>query len=313
MGQWNKLFQLPLKTESISLVVCGRMGLKQGEKRMSDNSEKKTLAPHFLIIAVIVVVIIAVLLWPSKETPAPAVEETQPVDTQPVVEEPDTFIPAPAPEPVEIEPVEEVAPLPEPVEPDPLDVSDEGLEKALSDISDSEDVNRLIVNEGLIQRFVVTVTNVANDQMAPAQQVPLAAPEQSFRIYRQADKEWIDAASYKRYTPYVAMLESFDNEALVTLFDKYKDEIQAKYDEIGDPGQPFSSVMVDAIDQLLDTPEVPVPVEVYSDSVAYKFADPKLENLSAPQKQLLRTGPDNMRRVKAKLRELKSLLVDNGY
>jgi hypothetical protein len=40
----------------------------------------------------------------------------------------------------------------------------------------------------------------------------------------------------------------------------------------------------------------------------YKFADRQLESLTAPQKQLLRTGPENMRRIKAKLRELKETL-----
>ncbi|MBU2978401.1 DUF3014 domain-containing protein [Alteromonas sp. C1M14] len=282
---------------------------------MTDESEKKTLAPHILIIAVIVVVIIAVLLWPSKEEPAPVIPKT-PVEETPVIpDEPDDFTPAPAPEPVNIEPTEEVEPLPEPTEPDPepLDVSDAGVEEALKGISDTPEIDTLLVKEGMIQRFVVTVTNLANDEMVPAQQLPVTAPEQSFRVYRQADKEWIDAASYKRYTPYVSMIESFDNDALLELFKRYKGEIQTKYDEIGEPGQPFESVMVDAIDQLLDTPEVPVPVEVYSDSVAYKYADSKLENLSNPQKQLLRTGPDNMRRIKAKLRELKSLLVDNGF
>ena len=281
---------------------------------MSDEAEKKTLAPHFLIIAVIVVVIIAVLLWPSGKETAPVEEET-PAEQAPVLpDEPDDFTPAPAPEPVEIEPTDDVEPLPEQTEePEPLDVSDKGVEQALNNMSGSEDVNRLIVNEGLIQRFVVTVTNLANDEMVPSQQLPLTAPEQSFRVYRQADKEWIDAASYKRYTPYVTMMETFDNQALLDMFSRYKGEIQTKYDEVGEPGEPFESVMVKAIDQLLHTPEVPVPVEVYSDSVTYKYADPKLEGLNTPQKQLLRTGPDNMRRIKAKLRELKALLVDNGY
>ena len=52
-----------------------------------------------------------------------------------------------------------------------------------------------------------------------------------------------------------------------------------------------------------------MPVEVYTDSVMYKYADERLESLSDPQKQLLRTGPDNMRRIKAKLRELKDSLM----
>jgi hypothetical protein len=78
--------------------------------------------------------------------------------------------------------------------------------------------------------------------------------------------------------------------------------------QIGNPSDSFDEKLKQAIDILLDTPEVPVPVEVFTDSVMYKFADNRLESLTAPQKQLLRTGPENMRRIKAKLREIKETL-----
>lgn len=283
---------------------------------MSEETEKKSVTPHILIIGAIVVLILAVIFWPSDDEPTPVqerVEQQQPEQTEPETEE---FESAPEPEPVEIEPDAEPEPMPEPEptpEPEPLDVSDDAVRASLAEISASnkDEVNRILMNEAVLQRFVVAVTNVANDELATNYRL-VAPPDQSFRVYNQAGKKWVDAASYKRYTPYVDMLESFENEALLDLFETYKGDIQQKYSEIGDPDRDFESVMVDAIDQLLDTPEVPMPVEVYTDSVAYKYADERLENLSSPQKQLLRTGPDNMRRIKAKLRELKALLEENG-
>lgn len=283
---------------------------------MSETSEKRTLVPHFVIIGAVIVVILAIIFWPSEEeTPvAPEPEVVQPELEVP--EEPEVFEPRTTPPPVELEEKDEVEPLPEPEpsEPEPLDVSDPAVKASLRDISTADDnmVNRIIVNEGLLQRFVVTVTNLANDEMAPNQSL-LTPPEQSFRVYSQAGKQWIDAASYKRYTPYVDMLESFDNQALLSVYNTYKEDVQAKFAEISDsPNRDFNSVLLEAINQLLDTPEVPVPVEVYTDSVAYKYSDARLENLNEPQKQLLRTGPDNMRRIKAKLRELKALIESDG-
>lgn len=282
---------------------------------MSESSEKKSLGPHFIIVGIILIIILAVVFWPSDEQPepvtAPEPEVTEPEVTPP--QEPEVFEPVqPAPT-VELEEKDEVEPLPEPVEPEPIDTSDPAVKSSLIDSSsaDEETVNRMLVDEGLIQRFVVSVTNLANDEMAPNHQL-LTPPEQNFRVYSQAGKQWIDAASYKRYTPYVDMLESFNNEALLNIYGIYKDDIQAKYAEIGSPDQDFNKVLLEAIDQLLDTPEVPVPVEVYTDSVAYKYADDRLESLNEPQKQLLRTGPDNMRRIKAKLRELKVLVEERG-
>jgi hypothetical protein len=46
--------------------------------------------------------------------------------------------------------------------------------------------------------------------------------------------------------------------------------------------------------------------------VHYRFADPELESLAAGQKILLRMGPDNERRLKAKLRELRGQLIGMG-
>ncbi len=283
---------------------------------MSEPGEKRTLAPHVVIIAIIVVVILAVLLWPSSEPEEEVVEEPAVSEQETMeAEEPEVFEPTPEPEPVEIDPEAEVEPMPEPseVEPEPMDTTDDGIRSSLKSISESEEVktDELLVEEGLMQRFVASVSSLANDELAPDLQL-FKAPEQEFRTYNQAGKEWIDAASYKRYTPYVNMFESFDNQSLIDLYGQYRNDIQAKYAEIGDPDKPFDEVMIEAINQLLDTPEVPVPVEVYSDSVAYKYADERLEELNAPQKQLLRTGPDNMRRIKAKLREIKALLEEQN-
>ena len=284
---------------------------------MSESSEKKSLGPHFIIVGILLIVILAIVFWPSEDEPEPAVtpetEVTEPEITEP--QEPEVFEPTqPAPT-VELEEKDEVEPLPESVEsaPEPLDTSDPAVKASLIESSSADEatVNRMLVNEGLIQRFVVSVTNLANDEMAPNHQL-LTPPEQNFRVYSQAGKQWIDAASYKRYTPYVDMLESFDNDALLNIYGIYKGDIQAKFSEIGKPDEDFNQVLLEAFDQLLDTPEVPVPVEVYSDSVAYKYADERLENLNEPQKQLLRTGPDNMRRIKAKLRELKVLVEERG-
>ncbi|APD87979.1 hypothetical protein MTsDn5_37420 [Alteromonas gracilis] len=284
---------------------------------MSESSEKKSLGPHFIIVGILLIVILAVVFWPSEDEPETVINP-EPEVTEPEVtpsEEPEIFEPSqPAPT-VELDEKDEVEPLPEPVEPDPepLDTSDPAVKASLieSSSADEETVNRMLVNEGLIQRFVVSVTNLANDEMAPNHQL-LTPPEQNFRVYSQAGKQWIDAASYKRYTPYVDMLESFNNEALLNIYGIYKEDIQAKFSEIGNPNEDFNEVLLQAIDQLLDTPEVPVPVEVYTDSVAYKYADERLENLNEPQKQLLRTGPDNMRRIKAKLRELKVMVEERG-
>lgn len=275
---------------------------------MSEES-KKSLVPHFTIGAIVLAIVLAVMLWPSEPEPKPEpvivvpdipiVEQT----IEPVIEEQPTIL---MPEPVEEQTDPEVIPESEP-EPEPLDISDGTVKTKLLSLTDYDAFARLLINEALLERFVIMTNTLAEEEVATNNRI-LVQPEKSFRTYRQAEKEWIDPASYKRYTPYVEVFESLETGSLLQLYQEYKPAIEDIFAEIGSPSDSFDEKLEEAIDVLLDTPEVPFPVEVFTDSVMYKFADSQLESLTAPQKQLLRTGPENMRRIKAKLREIKETL-----
>jgi Protein of unknown function (DUF3014) len=66
---------------------------------------------------------------------------------------------------------------------------------------------------------------------------------------------------------------------------------------------------VEVIDHLLEAPELHRPALLSQPKVLYEFADPKLEDLSAGQKILLRMGRENAVKMKAKLREIREALV----
>ena len=269
---------------------------------MSEESNK-SLVPHFTIGAIVLAIVLAVVLWPKEPEPKPVtvVPDIAVVEPtfEPVVEEQPTQL---IPEPLREQTEPEIIP-----EPEPLDISDGTVKTKLLSLSDYDAFARLLINEALLERFVIMTNTLADEQIAANNRV-LVPPEKPFRTYRQADKEWIDPASYKRYAPYVEVFESLETESLLKLYQEYKPAIEEIFAEIASPSYSFDEKLEEAIDVLLDTPEVPVPVEVFTDSVMYKFADSQLEKLTAPQKQLLRTGPENMRRIKAKLREIKESL-----
>ncbi|GAC17006.1 DUF3014 domain-containing protein [Paraglaciecola arctica] len=266
---------------------------------MSEES-KKSLVPHFTIGAIVLAIVLAVVFWPSEPEPEPVIVMPEPpVIIEPVIEEQPTML---IPEPVVEQPEPEIIP-----EPEPLDISDGTIKTKLLTLSDYDTFARLLINDALLERFVIMTNTLAEDGIAANNRI-LVKPEKPFRTYRQADKEWIDPASFKRYAPYVEVLESLETASLLQLYQEYKPAIEKIFSEIGSPSDNFEEKLKDAIDVLLDTPEVPFPVEVYTESVMFKFKDTQLESLTAPQKQLLRTGPENMRRIKAKLREIKETL-----
>ena len=62
--------------------------------------------------------------------------------------------------------------------------------------------------------------------------------------------------------------------------------------------------MAKAIRHLLATPDPGAALAVRPAVKSWKLADPRLEALSPAQKQLLRMGPENVKKIKQKLREL---------
>ena len=66
----------------------------------------------------------------------------------------------------------------------------------------------------------------------------------------------------------------------------------------------FEDVLTQAITQLLSVPVTDGPVALRPVGIGYGYADARLEGLTAAQKQLLRMGPENVRKVQSKLREI---------
>jgi hypothetical protein len=127
----------------------------------------------------------------------------------------------------------------------------------------------------------------------------------------------IASANYPRYARHVAALEAVDTAAAAQAYRRLYPVLQQAYEDIGYPGKYFNDRLVAVIDLLLATPEPPGALRLRLPEfgadlkperpwVLYEFEDPALQQLSAGQRILLRMGPDNLRRVKAKLREIRA-------
>lgn len=290
---------------------------------MSENkSQMQQMKPYIIAAGVLLVLLVALVFWPSSEDPV----DTKPVpvpttgletpsmsdsDEDDSTTEPDVFEAPKVPTEVVIGDENDLVDVLEPVIEDvqelPLDVSDAAVKLAIVEAIRSPEISKFLVDESLLQKFVINVNNLANQEITIKDNL-LTEPAREFNVYQQADKIWIDRASFQRYTPYIDAIEAVDAQDLLNAYESYKPALQEKFAEIARPGEELDDTLIRAIDELLNTPLVPVPIEVISETVMYKFADPKLEALSGPQKQMIRMGPDNMRRFKDVLREVKAQL-----
>lgn len=221
---------------------------------------------------------------------------------------------APASEPAIRHPVAAASqPVPE------VDASDSAIAAALDDLVGSKAVLTFLQTDGFVRRVVATVDNLGRAHAAP-RLWPVNPTPGRFGVSGSGDERLVAADNDKRYAPFVEFVEAIDARRAVELYVRLYPRFQQSYEDLGYPGRYFNDRLVEVIDLLLETPEPGVPLAILSVEVKgpeapkrpwvnYEFADPSLEALAAGQKMLLRTGPHNERRLKAKLREFRREIV----
>ena len=204
---------------------------------------------------------------------------------------------------------EEVLPEPEPEESLPtLEESDAAMVEAYRELFGADALARWFNLANPVRHLVATIDNAGREKMAVKQR-PIKPVPGVFRVEGDEERAVIHPDNDRRYAPYVRLAEALDLERLMALYARFYPLFQQAYEELGYPDAYFNDRFVDVIDLLLATPEPREPVVLVRPHVLYEYADPELEALSAGQKVLIRIGPENAARLKARLRELRTLLV----
>lgn len=262
---------------------------------------------YFAIAAVVVALLVALWLMFKPETEK--VELTPPPAPESAV--------AVAPEVVEnlatpeVEPMPEVMAEPERVVPEvaaaplpPLDESDQEIKQQLLNLDWQPGLASLFVTKEMVRNFVVQVDNIAHGQLVKGH--PILQPLDQRFIGGKTPPYQLEPANFARYEPYIELLESVPATEMLATLQRFEPLAEEAFQDLGYPDASFRQRVIAAIDVLLQTPEVDYPIALERPSVMYKFADPRLEALPAPQKMMLRMGPENQKRLKAVLRQYRT-------
>jgi hypothetical protein len=216
--------------------------------------------------------------------------------------------PAP-PEPGRVEPPAPSGPPAAEAEPapseelPPLVESDAFVRERAARASTRPELAAWLAGEGLVERFVAAVDAVANGE-SPRAELRELAPQGPFRASERAGRSVADPSGGARYDLVSAVFASLDPQLCAALHRQLLPLFEAAYAELGRREGDFDEVLARAFRELLRAPVRDGEIELVPRLRSYRYADPALEALSPAQKQLLRMGPDNARRVQAKLREL---------
>ena len=288
----------------MSLIQKARPGAREGPGR--ERARRRRRGPLLLLLFLLLAAVAA--LWWLRET-----EPEEPLAAEePLVEEP----PLGAAEPLVPEP--EVTPAPEPVpevvaEPEPAAVlparpESDGLARELArSVSSHRLFLATLTEAGVIDRFVLIVDNLAEGTV-PRRELAFIRPEGKFLVLGREPEQRIDPASYGRYGALADAIASLDARQAVAAYRRVASLCEESYRALGYPEGGFEKRLRIALALLLSTPTLDGDPAVVPETKRYEFADPELESLSDAQKQLLRMGPANAKRVTAKLREIQAAL-----
>jgi len=264
-----------------------------------------------VVSSVIVVLLLGVAgggyyLWRSK-TARPAAVATAAAEPVPAT-------PAPPADPPIHHPIESMPTLP-PGDAAPGGASDDGVKASLDDLLGSRAVLSFLQVDNFIGRIVATVDNLDREHATP-RLWPTNPMAGRFSASRGDGSEVIAPDNPRRYKAFVDFVEAIDTPRAVALYVKLYPRFQQAYAALGYPRLYFNDRLVEVIDRLIAAPVPHGPVAVRLLAVKgpvasaqpwtrYEFVDPALEALPAGQKMMVRVGPDNELRLKAKLLEFR--------
>jgi len=190
----------------------------------------------------------------------------------------------------------------------PLEQSDAVVRSLVEKLSSHPVVAAWLTTNGLIRNLTVVIANIADGE-TPAKHLRPLKLSGDFATKTSRGLMFIDSSSYHRYDGIAAAVGALDARGVARFYATIKPRIDDAYHELAGSDPDFDRTVERAIVVLLRTPVVDDDVQLQSTSkVTYAFAKPEFQDLSAAQRQFLRMGPQNVRLVKAKLRQVAGFL-----
>src|SRR5215469_8921895 len=190
-----------------------------------------------------------------------------------------------------------------------LNDSDPVVTDSLVGVFGRRPVEQFLVPQNIVRHIVVTVDNLPRRKVAVDLR-PVKPTGGQTATSAQGAATTLGEANFERYAPLVRVVQGTDVKALAVVYERLYPLFQQAYEDLGYPGKYFNDRLVEVIDNLLQTPEVPAPIQLVQPKVFWEYADTSLENRSAGQKLLIRMGPQNARIIKAKLRDFRAEIVN---
>lgn len=189
-----------------------------------------------------------------------------------------------------------------------LDKSDDGLKRSIEEVSPGL-ANWFSVKD-VIRKYIVLINDLSQKQIPFKHRGFIKSPQ---AIVVKKDKQGLYLAkeSYSRFDGFANAIASIDIHQGVRLYLTFRPVFIQIYDEFSYPAAyRVEDIFLKAAASVIDAPSIETRIALVKHTIGYKFADKNLESLNDVEKQMLRMGPVNTKKIQAKLRQLVEAIVE---
>jgi len=198
------------------------------------------------------------------------------------------------------------------VETPPLNESDKFVVLEATKLSSGAIVEQIWHTEEVVRKLTHLLASMAEGELS-TENFTFLNPLGTLKVEALGENRYLlDQDNFSRYDSLVRAIDALDAETIVNVFMLLRPLLQEAYGELGHSQSEIDLVFRNALQQLGQVPEVGSSIELIRPSVAFKFADPELERLTAVQKQLIRMGPENAEILQNKLSQVVAQLAERS-
>lgn len=183
-----------------------------------------------------------------------------------------------------------------------LELNDDGFRTKLEGVS--EDLLYWFNVEGLIRKYILIINDLSQNQLVYKHVRFLTIP-QKMVVKKDEQGLYLGSDGYRRFDRLANAIDAINVKKGLSLYLAFKPMFEKVYEEFAYPKEySLEYMFMKASASVIKAPVIDTKIYLLKHTASYKYADKKLEALDAVDKQMLRMGPENTRKIQAKLRRL---------
>ncbi len=183
-----------------------------------------------------------------------------------------------------------------------LDTSDEGFTAAVTEVS--KDLGDWFNVKDVIRKYIILIHDVSQNRILLKHKRFLKMPQKNM-VKEDSQGLYLTKEGYRRYDGFANALVSIDIKKGLSLYLTFKPLFDKVYQTFSYPeSYKLEDIFLKAAANVIKAPVEEGRVGLVKHTLFYKFSDRKLEALSDVEKQMLRMGPENTKKIQTKLRQL---------